>query len=92
MRAMVNTMALRGLRLPARAMSTTVARRAEAPVSNDLPQGTVVPGAKVDPQLGDYPSMPMANQQFRPHSKKWWDTQDRRNYGETVRGLAYAAS
>jgi len=53
----------------------------------DLPRGSVVPSDKVDPQLGDYPAMPFQNQQFRPYSRHWWDTQDRRQYGETVRTL-----
>lgn len=49
------------------------------------PRGTVVPGSKVDPQLGDYPALPREVLQWRKYSPNWWDTQDRRNYGETVR-------
>ena len=92
MRAMVNSVALRGLRAPTRAISTSALRMAQTQTpQQDLPRGTVEPGSQVDPQLGDYPAMPMHNQQFRPYSKKWWDTQDRRNFGETVRVTADAA-
>ena len=73
--------------IPSRCMSTTAVRAHELPqtqVPKDLPRGTVVPGDKVDPQLGDYPAMPFQNQQFRPYSRHWWDTQDRRQYGETL--------
>lgn len=73
-------------RMPMRSLSTYSARLQQvATSSGNLPKGTVVPGNQVDPQLGDYPSMPYDNQQFRPYSRQWWDTQDRRNYGETVR-------
>ncbi|WFD27164.1 hypothetical protein MNAN1_002160 [Malassezia nana] len=72
-------------RMPARAMSvSTVRLNSATPAPSNLPKGTVVPGGQVDPQLGDYPAMPYENQQFRPYSRKWWDTQDRRNYGETL--------
>lgn len=86
---MLTRIAQRGVRMPLRALSTSskASIQGETPsTTNELPKGTVVPGEKVDPQLGDYPDMPLFNQQFRPYSKKWWDTQDRRNYGETVRG------
>lgn len=79
----------------ARGLSTSAMRlAAEAPEkpAADLPRGTVVPGEKVDPQLGDYPAMPMKNQQFRPYSSQWWDKQDRRNFGETVREMANNSS
>lgn len=77
-----------------RALSVTAARAAQQPTpgSTELPKGTVEPGSQVDAQLGDYPAMPMLNQQFRPYSRHWWDTQDRRQYGETVRAPADASS
>lgn len=75
--------ALRAPRVCARSLSVSAVRLQEGTESK-LPRGTVVPGSKVDSQLGDYPAMPMENQQFRPYSRQWWDTQDRRNYGETV--------
>lgn len=37
-----------------------------------------------DPQLGDYPQLPFVSRQLRP-AKGWWDEQQRRNFGETVR-------
>lgn len=74
------------LRMPVRGMSVCAPRMQDAS-GEKLPRGTVVPGSKVDPQLGDYPAMPFENQQFRPFSRNWWDTQDRRNFGETVRTL-----
>lgn len=38
-----------------------------------------------DPQLGDYPDVPMKSFQLRKHDKSWFDTQEKRNFGETVR-------
>ncbi|WFD34799.1 hypothetical protein MCUN1_001643 [Malassezia cuniculi] len=61
-----------------RAMSTSAMRM------ESLPRGTVTPGSAVDPQLGDYPALPREVQQWRKYSPNWWDTQDRRNYGETL--------
>ena len=73
---------------PMRGLCTSVVRTQDVHMPpKDLPRGSVVPGDKVDPQLGDYPAMPFQNQQFRPYSRHWWDTQDRRQYGETVRTL-----
>ncbi|KAF9578262.1 hypothetical protein BGW38_006037 [Lunasporangiospora selenospora] len=47
-----------------------------------------LPGDKItgDTQIGDYPNLPMYNQQWRSgfESAGYWDRQDRRNYGETV--------
>lgn len=37
-----------------------------------------------DPQLGDYPDLPFVSLQQRKYSPKWWDTQEKRNFGETV--------
>ena len=37
-----------------------------------------------DPQLGDYPDLPYVSQQQRKYSPKWWDPQEKRNFGETV--------
>ncbi|KAL4401265.1 mitochondrial respiratory chain complex I protein [Malassezia pachydermatis] len=70
-------------RMQTRAMSMSAVRM-QKKTQAQLPKGTIVPGSKVDPQLGDYPAMPMENQQFRPYSRHWWDTQDRRQYGETL--------
>ncbi|WFD00116.1 hypothetical protein MYAM1_002862 [Malassezia yamatoensis] len=83
---MLTRMALRSVRSPLRQMSTSACRLAQTPTqaAHELPKGTVEPGSKVDPQLGDYPAMPLDNQQFRPYSKKWWDPQDRRQFGETL--------
>ncbi|SNX85777.1 uncharacterized protein MEPE_04486 [Melanopsichium pennsylvanicum] len=36
-----------------------------------------------DPQLGDYPNLPFISQQSRKYSPKWWDPQEKRNFGET---------
>ena len=73
-------------RVPVRNISVSAVRFVKTPeTAKELPKGTVVPGSKVDPMLGDYPAMPMENLQFRPYTKKWWDTQDRRQYGEPVR-------
>ncbi|KAJ1023148.1 hypothetical protein NDA16_003301 [Ustilago loliicola] len=36
-----------------------------------------------DPQLGDYPDLPFVSQQQRKYSPKWWDPQEKRNFGET---------
>ncbi|PWN50212.1 hypothetical protein IE53DRAFT_387516 [Violaceomyces palustris] len=35
-----------------------------------------------DPQLGDYPDLPFVSFQTRKYSPKWWDTQEKRNFGE----------
>lgn len=40
-----------------------------------------------DPQLGDYPDLPFVSLQRRKYSPKWFDPQEKRNYGETVRIL-----
>ncbi|KAI3480074.1 hypothetical protein L1887_57851 [Cichorium endivia] len=37
-----------------------------------------------DPQLGDYPDLPFVSLQQRKYSPKWWDTQEKRNFGETL--------
>lgn len=75
-------------RVPVRNISVSAVRFVKTPeTAKELPKGTVVPGSKLDPMLGDYPAMPMENLQFRPYTKKWWDTQDRRQYGEPVRGF-----
>ncbi|CCU98782.1 unnamed protein product [Malassezia sympodialis ATCC 42132] len=72
-------------RMPTRALSISSVRLQQVETSaSKLPKGSVVPGNQVDPQLGEYPAMPYENQQFRPYSRQWWDTQDRRNYGETL--------
>ncbi|CBQ68575.1 conserved hypothetical protein [Sporisorium reilianum SRZ2] len=39
--------------------------------------------ARKDPQLGDYPDLPFVSQQQRKYSPKWWDPQEKRNFGET---------
>lgn len=48
-----------------------------------------LPGDKItgDTQIGSYPALPMNNQQWRDGnaSAGYWDRQDRRNFGETVR-------
>ncbi|KAG0242073.1 hypothetical protein BGW41_004889 [Actinomortierella wolfii] len=45
-----------------------------------------LPGDKItgDTQIGNYPNLPMYNQQWRDPAGGWWDPQDRRNFGETV--------
>ena len=40
-----------------------------------------------DPQLGDYPHLPDVSRQTLP-PLGWWDTQMRRNFGDTVRLLS----
>ena len=37
-----------------------------------------------DPQLGDYPELPFVSRQQRKYSPKWWDPQEKSNFGETV--------
>lgn len=37
-----------------------------------------------DPQLGDYPQFPPVSQQHRRYDPRWWDKQEKRNFGETV--------
>ncbi|CAD6890549.1 unnamed protein product [Tilletia controversa] len=37
-----------------------------------------------DPQLGDYPDLPLISLQRRRFSPNWWDTQEKRNFGETL--------
>lgn len=37
-----------------------------------------------DPQLGDYPQLPFVNLQNRRYDPRWWDPQEKRNFGETV--------
>lgn len=37
-----------------------------------------------DPQLGDYPDLPYISQQQRKYSPRWWDPQEKHNFGETV--------
>lgn len=48
-----------------------------------------LPGDKItgETQIGSYPNLPMYNQQWRDAnpSAGYWDRQDRRNFGETVR-------
>lgn len=41
----------------------------------------------VDPQLGDYPDVPAVSRQRRKYDKKYWDPQEKANFGETVRGV-----
>ncbi|CAG8469224.1 15849_t:CDS:2, partial [Acaulospora colombiana] len=36
-----------------------------------------------DPQIGDYPNLPVESKLDRP-ALGWWDLQNRRNYGETL--------
>lgn len=80
-------------RMPTRALSMSSVRLQQVETSaGKLPKGSIVPGNQVDPQLGDYPAMPYESQQFRPYSPQWWDTQDRRNYGETVRIFSHTSS
>lgn len=62
-----------------RAIATSAAR-----MQSHYPRGTVTPGSKVDPQLGDYPALPREVVQWRNYNPNYWDTQDRRNFGEPV--------
>ncbi|KAI9226443.1 MAG: hypothetical protein DHS80DRAFT_25240 [Piptocephalis tieghemiana] len=39
---------------------------------------------KEDPQIGDYPNLPLENMQTRDPYAKWDFPQDRRNFGETL--------
>ncbi|CAO1626524.1 unnamed protein product [Parajaminaea phylloscopi] len=39
--------------------------------------------ASKDPQLGDYPDVPMKSYQLRKHDKNYFDPQEKRNFGET---------
>ncbi|PKI82813.1 hypothetical protein MVES1_003730 [Malassezia vespertilionis] len=71
------------LRAPMRSLTTSAVRCAETEASK-YPKGTIIPGSKVDPQLGSYPDMPEQNLQFRPYFSSWWDKQDRHNFNEPV--------
>ncbi|KAJ9474159.1 hypothetical protein PHBOTO_004215 [Pseudozyma hubeiensis] len=61
--------------------SSAVLRTASAPVQRHLSTSRVA--ASKDPQLGDYPDLPFVSQQQRKYSPKWWDPQEKRNFGET---------
>lgn len=37
-----------------------------------------------DPQLGDYPQPPMESTQTRRYDPRYWDRQEKKNFGETV--------
>ncbi|KAE8222085.1 hypothetical protein CF319_g4660 [Tilletia indica] len=41
-------------------------------------------GINKDPQLGDYPDLPLVSLQHRRWSPNWWDPQEKRNFGETL--------
>ncbi|EPQ31407.1 uncharacterized protein PFL1_00742 [Pseudozyma flocculosa PF-1] len=43
----------------------------------------IQPQSEKDPQLGDYPDLPYISLQTRKYSPKWWDPQEKRNFGET---------
>lgn len=62
--------------------SSAVLRTASAPVQRHFSTSRVA--ASKDPQLGDYPDLPFVSQQQRKYSPKWWDPQEKRNFGETV--------
>lgn len=61
--------------------SSAVLRTTSAPLRH-LSTSSV--NASKDPQLGDYPDLPFVSQQQRKYSPKWWDPQEKRNFGETV--------
>ena len=72
--------------LNARAFVSTT--RQSIVMTSVRPQSTLNTGEVVkDPQIGDYPNLPRNSTQARgPYG--WWDPQDKRNFGETVRGFA----
>ncbi|UZJ52549.1 hypothetical protein CBS101457_001869 [Exobasidium rhododendri] len=37
-----------------------------------------------DPQLGDYPQLPYKSLQRRKYDPRWWDPQEKKNFGETL--------
>jgi NADH dehydrogenase (ubiquinone) 1 beta subcomplex subunit 8 len=37
-----------------------------------------------DPQLGEYPQLPFVSLQRRKYDPRWWDPQEKRNFGEEV--------
>lgn len=77
----MNTTALRRLAASRRAFSTArVAGRSYATTSTPVKYG---PEEK-DPQLNGYPELPDVSRQRLPPTG-WWDTQMRRNFGDTVR-------
>ncbi|PWN41563.1 hypothetical protein IE81DRAFT_324421 [Ceraceosorus guamensis] len=48
------------------------------------PVRKVEPSAQKDPQLGDYPDFEPVSRQWRRWNPKWWDQQEKRNFGETL--------
>ncbi|SPO29486.1 uncharacterized protein UTRI_04779_B [Ustilago trichophora] len=61
--------------------STAVLRSTSAAPLRHLSTSSVAQSK--DPQLGDYPDLPFISNQQRKYSPKWWDTQEKRNFGET---------
>lgn len=45
-----------------------------------------------DPQLGDYRQPPPVSRQTRRYDPRWWDKQEKANFGETVRVVSGAVS
>ena len=76
--------ARRGAIVASRALQ--VARRGAASSST-----SVAHKEPSDPQLGDYPDLPIEFAQnrnpFGNSDGRWWDVQNRRNFGEPVRAL-----
>lgn len=64
--------------------SSAVLRASSAPL-RQLSTSTVRAAAQQskDPQLGDYPDLPFISQQQRKYSPRWWDPQEKHNFGET---------
>ncbi|EST04548.1 NADH dehydrogenase [ubiquinone] 1 beta subcomplex subunit 8 [Kalmanozyma brasiliensis GHG001] len=64
--------------------SSAVLRTASNPL-RQLSTSTVRAAAQQskDPQLGDYPDLPFISQQQRKYSPRWWDPQEKHNFGET---------
>lgn len=42
-----------------------------------------------DPQLGDYPQLPFVSLQRRKYDPRWWDPQEKRNFGEEVSAIPH---
>jgi NADH dehydrogenase (ubiquinone) 1 beta subcomplex subunit 8 len=72
----------RGKSIQSRLISQSARRQLEPVVGK---------GEAADPQLGGYPQLLGSSTQERSPFG-WWDTQYRRNYGETVRQTAFSLS
>lgn len=67
-----------------RSISTSSKRLLATPTNSNSTNLSSQSSQQSDPQLGDYPSVKRENLQLRKWSPRWWDPQEKRNFGETV--------